>query len=175
MMEYITIENQIITGHYVGDSIPTEAIPITDFIGRVGEPVSYYNPDWSRKSDIELMLSGLMPIPNGYKLTNTGLIEMSLKEKIDAGLETIPTGKKLDENETAFVDMSDDEKMEAGILSQEEYDQIQNARIIADLFEIDAKTIRSIRAILSGVFTEEDKIFLADMEKKAIELRKKLK
>lgn len=174
-MEYITIENQIITGHYVGDSIPTEAIPITDFIGRVGEPVSYYNPDWSRKSDIELMLSGLMPIPNGYKLTNTGLIEMSLKEKIDAGLETIPTGKKLDENETAFVDMSDDEKMEAGILSQEEYDQIQNARIIADLFEIDAKTIRSIRAILSGVFTEEDKIFLADMEKKAIELRKKLK
>lgn len=174
-MEYITIENQIITGHYVGDSIPTEAIPITDFIGRVGEPVSYYNPDWSRKSDIELMLSGLMPIPNGYKLTNTGLIEMSLKEKIDAGLETIPTGKKLDENETAFVDMSDDEKMEAGILSQEEYDQIQNARIIADLFEIDVKTIRSIRAILSGVFTEEDKIFLADMEKKAIELRKKLK
>ena len=174
-MEYITIENQIITGHYVGDSIPTEAIPITDFIGRGGEPVSYYNPDWGRKSDIELMLSGLMPIPNGYKLTNTGLIEMSLKEKIDAGLETIPTGKKLDENETAFVDMSDDEKMEAGILSQEEYDQIQNARIIADLFEIDAKTIRSIRAILSGVFTEEDKIFLADMEKKAIELRKKLK
>ena len=149
-MEYITIENQIITGHYVGDSIPTEAIPITDFIGRVGEPVSYYNPDWSRKSDIELMLSGLMPIPNGYKLTNTGLIEMSLKEKIDAGLETIPTGKKLDENETAFVDMSDDEKMEAGILSQEEYDQIQNARIIADLFEIDAKTIIAIRAILAG-------------------------
>ena len=71
--------------------------------------------------------------------------------------------------------MSDDEKMEAGILSQEEYDQIQNARIIADLFEIDVKTIRSIRAILSGVFTEEDKIFLTDMEKKAIELRKKLK
>ena len=174
-MEYITVEKHIITGHYASDSIPEGAIPVTDFIGRVGEPVSYYNPDWSRKSDIELMLSGLMPIPNGYKLTNTGLIEMSLKEKIDAGLETIPTGKKLDENETAFVDMSDDEKMEAGILSQEEYDQIQNARIIADLFEIDAKTIRSIRAILSGVFTEEDKIFLADMEKKAIELRKKLK
>ena len=174
-MEYITVENHIITGHYASDSIPEGAIPVTDFIGRVGEPVSQYNPDWSRKSDIELMLSGLMTIPNGYKITNTGLIEMSLKEKIDAGLETIPTGKKLDENETAFVDMSDDEKMEAGILSQEEYDQIQNARIIADLFEIDVKTIRSIRAILSGVFTEEDKIFLADMEKKAIELRKKLK
>lgn len=174
-MEYITIENQIITGHYASDSIPEGAIPVTDFKGIVGEPVSYYNPDWTRKSDIELMLSGLMTIPNGYKLTNTGLIEMSLKEKIDAGLETIPTGKKLDENETAFVDMSDDEKMEAGILSQEEYDQIQNARIIADLFEIDVKTIRSIRAVLSGVFTEEDKIFLANMENQAIELRKKLK
>ena len=174
-MEYITVEKHIITGHYASDTIPEGAIPVTDFIGRVGEPVSYYNPDWSRKSDIELMLSGLMTIPNGYKITNTGLIEMSLKEKIDAGLETIPTGKQLDENETAFVNMSDDEKMEAGILSQEEYDQIQNARIIADLFEIDVKTIRSIRAILSGVFTEEDKIFLADMEKKAIELRKKLK
>ena len=98
-MEYITDENHIITGHYASASIPEGAIPVTDFIGRVGEPVSYYNPDWSRKSDIELMLSGLMTIPNGYKLTNTGLIEMSLKEKIDAGRGTIPTGNIYNENE----------------------------------------------------------------------------
>lgn len=174
-MEYITVENQVITGHYASDSIPEGAIPVTDFIGRVGEPVSYYNPDWSRKSDIELMLSGLMTIPNGYKINEekTALQEMTEDEKIIAGIKDLPQGQKIEDGK--ILPMTDEEKLAAGQLTQEEYDRIQQAKIISELNDIDKKTIRSVRAILSGIFTEEDKIFLANMENQAIELRKKLK
>ena len=174
-MEYITVENQVITGHYASDSIPEGAIPVTDFNGIVGEQVSYYNPDWTRKSDIELMLTGLMAIPDGYKINEekTALQEMTEDEKIIAGIKDLPQGQKIEDGK--ILPMTDEEKLSAGQLTQEEYDRIQQGKIISELNDIDRKTIRCIRAILSGVFTEEDKIFLADMEKKAIELRKKLK
>ena len=174
-MEYITVENHIITGHYASDSIPEGAIPVTDFNGIVGEPVSYYNPDWTRKSGIELMLTGLMQIPEGYKINEekTDLQEMTEEEKIIAGIKELPQGQKIEDGK--ILPMTDEEKLAAGQLTQEEYDRIQQAKIISELNDIDKKTIRSVRAILSGIFTEDDKNFLANMENQAIELRKKLK
>lgn len=138
-MEYITIKNGTITGHFCGQFLPVGAVEVKDFTGIVGEPVTYYNPDWSRKKNIELIHSGLMSVPKGK------------------------------------LPMTDEAKLADGQITQFEYDQIKQGKIISELNDIDRKSIRSIRAILSGVFTEEDKIFLADMEKKAIELRKELK
>ena len=121
------------------------------------------------------MLSGLMTIPSGYKNNKekTALQEMAEDEKIIAGIKDLPQGQKIEDGK--ILPMTDEEKLSAGQLTQEEYDRIQQGKIISELNDIDRKTTRCIRAILSGVFTEEDKIFLADMEKKAIELRKKLK
>ena len=116
-----------------------------------------------------------MTIPNGYKNNEekTALQEMTEDEKIIAGIKDLPQGQKIEDGK--ILPMTDEEKLAAGQLTKEEYDRIQQGKIISELNDIDRKTIRCIRAILSGVFTEEDTILLADMEKKAIELRKKLK
>ena len=147
-MEYITVEKHIITGHYASDSIPEGAIPVTDFNGIVGEQVSYYNPDWTRKSDIELMLTGLMAIPDGYKINEdkSALQEMTEDEKIIAGIKDLPQGQKIEDGK--ILPMTDEEKLSAGQLTQEEYDRIQQGKIISELNDIDRKTIRCIRAIL---------------------------
>lgn len=173
-MEYITIENQIITGHYVGDSIPTEAIPITDFIGRVGEPVSYYNPDWTRKSDIELIAEGIQSMPDGYKWNDTksDIIEMSQIERIQAGLEKMPQGFKIEGGQ--LVPMTDEERLASGQMTQAEYDELRRGRILSELDMIDQKAIRPLRAILVGLGTDDDQDRLAELERQAEELRAEL-
>lgn len=174
-MEYITVEKHIITGHYASDSIPEGAIPVTDFIGRVGEPVSYYNPDWSRKSDIELMLSGLMTIPNGYKINEekTALQEMTEDEKIIAGIKDLPQGQKIEDGK--ILPMTDEEKLSAGQLTQEEYDRIQYGKLIARLKKIDEESIRSIRALLANNYTADDQKTLENHEKEIVQIRGELK
>lgn len=190
-MEYITISDGKITGHYCGETLPPGAIIVNDFNGCPGEPVEFYTPSWQRKSDIELIREGLIPIPLGYKLDGDKLTEMSLLEKIQSGIEELPIGYKLENNEViemsllekikeglkllndTLVEMTDEEKLEEGLLTQEEYDKIQQNKIQEELNKLDAKTIRPLRAILSGNYTQEDKKTLEELEKKAKDLRQK--
>ena len=91
-MEYITISDGKITGHYCGETLPPGAIIVNDFNGCPGDPVEFYTHTWQRKSDIELIREGLIPIPLGYKLDGDNLTEMSLLEKIQSGIEELPIG-----------------------------------------------------------------------------------
>ena len=198
-MEYITISDGKITGHYCGETLPPGAKIVNDFNGCPGDPVEFYTHTWQRKSDIELIQEGLIPIPLGYKLDGDKLTEMSLAEKIQSGIEELPIGYKLENNEViemsllekikegiseipkglkllndTLVEMTDEEKLEEGLLTQEEYDKIQQNKIQEELNKLDAKTIRPLRAILSGNYTQEDKKTLEELEKKAKDLRQKL-
>lgn len=171
-MEYLIIENEKIKGHYCSNQLPKGAIEVTDFSGQIGEPVSFYNDKWERKPDLQLMQEGLIPIPAGFKLENDKLIPMTLEEKIEAGFEKIPVGFKFVNGE--FVELSSEEKLEKGQITKEEYETLLNEKILAELAIIDSKTVRSLRAILSGDYTQEDQIFLKELEKKAKDLRQKL-
>ena len=86
-MEYITIKDGIITGHYCGQSLPVGVVEVKDFAGVVGDRVDYYNHDWTRKTEVELVKEGLQPMKDGYKWNEgqTGFVEMTQVEKIQAG------------------------------------------------------------------------------------------
>lgn len=172
--EYITIKDGIITGNYITDGkLPKGAIAV-NFDGVVGDKVDYYKSDWTRKTEVELVKEGLQPMKDGYKWNSdqTGFVEMSQAEKIQAGLEELPQGQKIEGGE--LVTMTDEEKLAEGQLSQEEYKNIQRQKIQSELDEIDIKTIRPLRAILSGLGTEEDKAMLAELETYAKAKREEL-
>lgn len=173
--EYITIKDGIITGNYITDGkLPEGAISVKDFAGVVGDKMEYYKNGWTRKTDVELVKEGIEPMKAGYKWNSdqTGFVEMSQAEKIQAGLEELPQGQKIEGGE--LVTMTDEEKLAEGQLSQEEYKNIQRQKIQSELDEIDIKTIRPLRAILSGLGTEEDKAMLAELETYAKAKREEL-
>lgn len=120
-MEYITVENNVITGNYCGSVLPDNAIQVENFNGVVGEPLTYYNDDYSRKSDLELYIAGIKTIPTGFKLNdnNSALVEMTQVEKISAGIETIPAGMKLENNQ--LVSKTTKEQLADNEITQEEY------------------------------------------------------
>ena len=83
MAEYMVIKDNIIQAIYCGDVEENENIVVLpeNHEVRVGENIAFYNDNWSRKSDIELMQLGLIDIPTGFKLENNMLIEMAYVEK----------------------------------------------------------------------------------------------
>ena len=102
MAEYMTINNNIIEAIYCGDVEENEKIVVLpeNHEVRVGENIAFYNNDWSRKSDIELMQLGLIDIPTGFKLENNMLIE----------IEEMPPYYKIENNQ--LVEMAECEKLE---------------------------------------------------------------
>ena len=98
MAEYMIVNNNIIEAIYCGDVEENENIIILpeNHEVRVGENIAFYNNDWSRKSDIELIQLGLIDTPTGFKLENNMLIEMTYDEKVIAGLETLPSNMKIE-------------------------------------------------------------------------------
>lgn len=170
-MEYITVKNGIITGHYCSQSLPVGAVEVKDFAGVVGDRTDYYNHDWTRKSEVELVKEGLQPMRDGYKWNDdqTGFVEMTQVEKIQAGLEELPQGQKIEGGE--LVLMTYEERLASGQMTQAEYIEIRRRQILAELDAIDRKTARPLRAILAGIGTDEDREKLAELERQAEELR----
>ena len=97
-MEYLKIENGIITTHYAGDMVDEDCIPLEGgFWGCVGEPVEWYDEHWNRIDDITLIERGLKEIPVGMRVndTRTGLVPMDEDELIIAGLKPLPPHQKI--------------------------------------------------------------------------------
>lgn len=93
------------------------------------------------------------------------------KEKLDFIVkQNHNKGYEIRETETA---------LEAWGLNAEEVAEQEKERIIDELkkqlAEIDKKSARSMRAIIAGVATEEDKEFLANLETHAEHIREQLK
>ena len=98
MAEYMVINNNIIEAIYCGKADEKENVIILpeNHEVRVGDNIAFYNNDWSRKSDVELMQLGLKDIPAGFKLENNMLIEMTYEEKVIAGIEKMPANMKIE-------------------------------------------------------------------------------
>ena len=98
MAEYMIINNNIIEAVYCGDVKSNENTIILPENHQVktGENIAFYNDDWSRKTDVELMQLGLIDIPVGFKLENNMLVEMAYVEKVVAGIEEMPANMKME-------------------------------------------------------------------------------
>lgn len=112
MAEYMIIKDNIIEAVYCGDvesSENTIILPENHEI-MVGDNIAFYNDDYTRKSDIELIRLGLKEIPLGYKIENDNIVEMTFNEKIIAGLEELPRFFKIVDNN--IIEMEEYEKLE---------------------------------------------------------------
>lgn len=120
MAEYMTINNNIIEAIYCGEVEENENIIILpeNHEVRAGENIAFYNNDWSRKSDIELMQLGLIDIPTGFKLENNMLIEMAYVEKVIAGIEKMPANMKVENGK--LIQKSQDEIFNEMTLEEKE-------------------------------------------------------
>lgn len=117
MAEFMTVENNIVKGIFCGNVEEGSITLPANHEVRVGEPLTFYNDDYTRKSDIELMQEKLIEIPQGYKIENDTLVEMTQDEKIIAGIEQLPKYMKILDNkvipmteEEKFNTMTEDEK-----------------------------------------------------------------
>ena len=148
MKELILIkENKIIShGFYADDFSASENITmvqVDNWQGQKGESVDYYNSDWTRKTQIELIEQGLETLPSGYKIVDGAIVAMSQIEKIESGLETMPNGFKIVNGE--LVALNAVERIEQGldempkgfkIVNGELVEMTQTEKIIAGLEDI---------------------------------------
>ena len=109
-MEYIEIKNNIIIGHYCGD-MPKQKDPAIEYriiencAANIGDDVRIYSD-----------------VAKGIK--------KPLKQLVAENLITVPKGKKLNEAGTDFADMSEAEKVAAGIIQLKPDEKIENGAII---------------------------------------------
>lgn len=120
-MEYIRIENGIIAEHVAGVKPEGEWVELKEFWGVVGEPVEWYNKEWSRIDDITLYDTGVKQIPEGMKFNNehTDLVEMDEEEKIIAGLKPLPFGQRVVDGKLEHIPQR--ELWLDGLISDEQY------------------------------------------------------
>lgn len=97
MAEYMTVEDNIITGIFCGKVEKGENIIIlpTNHQVRCGETLEFYNKDWTRKSKVELIRLGLEECPQGYIVDGDNVRLMDFEERIIAGLDSLPSYQKV--------------------------------------------------------------------------------
>jgi hypothetical protein len=177
MKEIITIENSYIVSHGFAPSIGTNQIEVSNWQGNTGEPITFYDEknNYKRKTNKELIEKNLLILESGTKLDEETdmIIPMTQVELIQAGLEEVPTGYKIFDDD--LVKMTNEEKLEANVITQAEYNGYQIDAYKSELTDIDTFSLRPLRAILAGTGTDEDKTKLAELEEKANEIRAKLK
>lgn len=73
-MEYITVANGIITGHFCGEALPDGAIQVPDgFPGWKGLSVAALTADYSAIKPLAQQVSeGVITVPEGYKINAAG-------------------------------------------------------------------------------------------------------
>lgn len=110
-MEYIEIKNNIIIGHYCGD-MPKQKDPAIEYriiencAANIGDDVRIYSD-----------------VAKGIK--------KPLKQLVEEGRVLVPKGKKLNEAGTDFADMSEAEKVAAGIIQLKPDEKIENGYIVS--------------------------------------------
>jgi len=127
-MEYIEIKNNIIIGHYCGD-MPKENNPeiecriIENCAAHIGDDIRMYTDlqAGTKKPLTQLIKEGLVPVPEGKKLNEAGtdFEDMSEAEKVAAGLIQLKADEKLEGD--YIVKKSEKELYQEGLLSKEEY------------------------------------------------------
>ena len=119
MKEVLKIENGKITSHSIINRKPREnEIVVDNWNGTVGEPLTFYNDDYTRKSDIELMKAGLIDIPQGYEIKEGKLEEIKIEIEIQ---EPEKVEEELPPSE--IVSKTMEEMLADGTITQDEYNE----------------------------------------------------
>ena len=127
-MEYIEIKSNIITGHYCG-AIPEKDNPAIEYrivencAANIGDDIRMYSDIQAgiKKPLAQLVKEGLVPVLEGKKLNEAGtdFVDMTEAEKVAAGLIQLKADEKVEG--TYIVKKTEKEQYDAGLISKEEY------------------------------------------------------
>ena len=165
MAEYMIIdENNIVTGIFCGDVEENENIIILPDNHQVrgGESLEYYNEDFTRKSEAELIRLGLEECPQGYILDGDTVRELNFEERIIAGLDPLPAYQKIVDGklinkteEEIWAEKTPDEK--ASIIRQKR-DSLLN--------EVDTLLLKYTEQVELGIVSENKNYYTALLQYK---------
>lgn len=167
-MFYVKIENDVLKGFYCSDYLPENCVEVEEnWNGRIGEPLSFYDEQLNRKTDCQLIKESLIEMPLGYKWNEdkTEIIPLNQIERYKAGIDKIPDGFKIENNK--LVEMTIQEKIEAGFMTQKEVDEQEISELKEYLSSTDYVTIK----IMEGAATKEEYL---DVLAKRKETREKI-
>ena len=127
-VERIEIENNIITKHVIGKKPKQEKEGITYLYGKniqanIGDDIRMYTDlqAGTKKPLTQLVEEGLVLVPEGKELNEAGtdFVDMTEAEKVSAGLMQLKADEKV---EGAYVvKKTEKEQYDAGLISKEEY------------------------------------------------------
>ena len=126
--ERLEIKDNIIINHVIGKKPKTEKDGVMYFYGNhiqanFGDDIRMYTDlqAGTKKPLTQLVEEGLVPVPEGKKLNESGtdFVDMTDAEKVSAGLIQLKTDEKV---EGAYVvKKTEKEQYDAGLISKEEY------------------------------------------------------
>lgn len=127
-VERLEIKENIIINHVIGKKPKTEKDGITYFYGKniqanIGDDVRMYTDlqTGTKKQLTQLVEEGLVPVPEGKKLNETGtdFVDMSEAEKVAAGLIQLKPDEKI---EGAYIVRKTEKELhQEGLISKDEY------------------------------------------------------
>ena len=134
MFEVLKIENEKIVSHSIVNREPREGeVVVNNWQGTVGEPITYYDENYKRYTDIELINKGLKELPKGLKIEDNKLVEMTLQEKYEAGLITLHPTQKIVDN--YIVEKTQAERINEGIEELPPQFKKENGEIVPKTME----------------------------------------
>ena len=155
-MEYLEIKDNIIIGHYCG-AMPKQKDPVIEYriiencVANIGDDIRIYSDlqAGTKKPLAQLVKEGFVPVPEGKKLNEagTGFEDMTEAEKVAAGLIQLKADEKIEGD--YIVKKSKKELYDEGKLSKEEYNlYIDNLRQAAYKQESDPLGMQVVRGEL---------------------------
>ena len=127
-VERIEIKNNIIARHVIGKKPKKEKEGITyiygsNFQANIGDDIRMYTDlqAGTKKPLAQLIKEGLVPVPEGKKLNEAGtdFEDMTEAEKVTAGLRVLTDDEKIEGD--YIVKKSEKEQYNAGLISKKEY------------------------------------------------------
>ena len=129
-MEYIEIKNNIIIGHYCGD-MPKQKNPAIEYriiencAANIGDDIRIYTDlqAGTKKPLKQLVAENLISVPEGKKLNEAGtdFVDMTEAEKVTAGLIQLKSDEKIENG--YIVSKTKKELYDEGKISKEEYNR----------------------------------------------------
>jgi hypothetical protein len=127
-MEYIEIKDNIIIGHYCG-AVPKKKNPeieyrmIENCTVNIGDDIRMYTDlqAGTKKPLTQLVAENLIALPEGKKLNEAGtdFVDMTEAEKVAAGIIQLKVDEKIEGDD--IVKKTEKEQFDAGLISKEEY------------------------------------------------------
>lgn len=143
IIDFITVKDGKITGYHSGNidvnfagtayeghkriRVPKNCSVVT------GDNIHCYKKNWSKKTLVELYDEGYITNADGYIRESYGVREMTEEERILSGIDDIPIGYKIVDNN--IVPSTLDEQFEAKQITREEYNRKKAEQNIAALNE----------------------------------------